>query len=174
MNTPVVAYSSGGQPLGPAGGIPLLLQFYRPNKVIDAAGLAYNAIVVPFGAESTDAAPVGGLISISELGLELAGKEMTTTGRYGENNDDPTVLREGPKLNCGTFVQSSGQPTIVPGDFVNLIVGRPITSTPATPVNMKVGRWYIGANSLSTSGFNKWALKLGFDRPNSDPAFDLF
>jgi hypothetical protein len=171
MLTPVVAYSAAGTPIGPAGGLPLLVQFYRPPTVLDASGLAYVASVVPFGGGTL---AVGGLIAIMEMGLELTGKTSMTTGRYGESADDPTILRETPKLNLGTYVQGAGQPTLAIGDFIEIIVGRPITSSVATPVAMKAGRWVIDGNSLSTAGFNKFALKLTFDRVNSDPAFNLF
>lgn len=169
--TPVILYSSSGNPIGPAGGIRALLQFYRPAAAADPAGLVNIASVVALGA---GAITVGSPIAVSELSLELAGKEIMTTGRYGESNDDPVIIREGPKLNCGTFVQSVGQPLIAPGDFVELSIGTKQTSAPGAPVFAPLSRWVVGANSLNTAGANKWSLKLIFDRPNSDPALNLF
>lgn len=172
MNTPVILYSASGTPIGAAGGIRALIQFNRPTAALDAAGLSYIAATGPASAAGSN--PVGSPIAISELSLELSGKDMTTTGRYGENNDDPTIVREGPKLNCGTFVQAAGQPLICPGDYTDLAIGTKITSTAGTPVVCPLSRWVVGANSLSTSGANKWSLKLILDRVNSDPSLKEF
>src|ERR1017187_1116982 len=118
--TPVILYSPSGQPIGPAGGIRALLQFYRPGVAVDAAGLVNLAQPVLLGA---GAIAVGGPIAVSELSLELDSSTHETTGRYGEPNNDPTIVRGSPKLNCGTFIQSAGQPMLVPGDFVELSIG---------------------------------------------------
>ena len=172
MLTPVILYSSAGSPIGPAGGVRALLQFYRPTTALDAAGLDYIAATGP--ASGAGSNPVGAPVAVSDLSLELSGKDVMTTGRYGESNDDPTILREGPKLNCGTFVQAAGQPLLAPGDYVDLSIGTKITSTAGTPVYCPLSRWVVGANSLATSGPNKWSLKLILDRVNSDPALKEF
>lgn len=172
-NTPVILYSASGTPIGPAGAIRALLQFYRPPVQADAAGLANIAQVVPFGSESSGTA-VGSPIAISDLSLELTSTDYTTTGRYGENNNDPTTLRGDPKLNCGTFIQAQGQPTLMPGDYCVLSIGTKITSTAGTPVYCPLSRWKIGSNSISTQGPNKFGLKLDLDRVNSDPTLKEF
>ena len=172
MLTPVILYSSAGSPIGPAGGIRALLQFYRPTTALDAAGLDYIAATGP--ASGAGSNPVGAPVAVSDLSLELSGKDVMTTGRYGEPNDDPTIIRDGPKLNCGTFVQAAGQPLLAPGDYVDLSIGTKITSTAGTPVYCPLSRWVVGANSLATSGPNKWSLKLILDRVNSDPALKEF
>lgn len=170
-STPVILYSPSGQPIGPAGGIRALLQFYRPPVTADAAGLVNLAQPVALGAGNIT---VGGPVAVSELSLELDSTTHETTGRYGEPNNDPTVMRGSPKLNCGTFVQAAGQPMLAPGDFVELSIGTKQTSTPGAPVYEPVSRWVITGNSLGTSGVNKYSLKLELDRVNSDPALNLF
>lgn len=172
MQTPVILYSSSGNPIGPAGGIRALIQFYRPTSAIDAAALNYVAATGPATGAGTN--PVGSPIAISDLSLELTGKDVTTTGRYGESNDDPTIIREGPKLNCGSFAQAAGQPLLAPGDYCDLAIGTKITSTAGTPVYCPLSRWVVGANSLATAGPNKWSLKLILDRVNSDPTLKEF
>ena len=170
-STPVILYSASGQPIGPAGGIRALLQFYRPPVAADPAGLVNVAQPVALAA---GAITVGAPIAVSDMSLELDSTTYETTGRYGEPNNDPTVMRGKPKLNCGTFVQAAGQPMLVPGDFVELSIGTKQTSTPGTPVYEPVSRWVIDGNSLNTAGVNKWSLKLALDRVNSDPALNLF
>jgi hypothetical protein len=170
-STPVILYSASGTPIGPAGGIRALLQFYRPTVAADAAGLANIAAPVALGAGAN---AVGTLIAVSDLTLEFDSVSHNTTGRYGESNNDPTIMRGSPKLNCGTFIQSAGQPLLAPGDFCELSIGTKITSNAATPVYEPLSRWVIDGNSLATSGPNKWSLKLALDRVNSDPALNLF
>ena len=170
-STPVILYSAAGTPVGPAGGVRALLQFYRPPVAADTAGLVNIAQPVALGA---GALTVGAPIAISELSLELDSSTLTTTGRYGENNNDPTVMRGNPKLNCGTFIQSAGQPMIAPGDFVELSIGTKISSTAGVPAYEPISRWVVDGNSLSTQGNNKYSLKLALDRINSDPALNLF
>ena len=171
--TPVILYSSSGTPIGPAGSIRAVLQFYRPPVAADAAGLANIAQVVPFGSEATGTA-VGGLIAISDLSMEFNSTTHMTTGRYMESNNDPTVMRGTPTLNCGTFIQASGQPTILPGDYVALSIATKITSTAGAPVYAPLSRWVIDNDSITTQGPNKFGLKLALDRPNSDPTLNLF
>lgn len=170
-STPVILYSPSGQPIGPAGGIRALLQFYRPPVSADTAGLVNLAQPVVLGA---GAIAVGGPIAISELSLELDSTTHQTTGRYGEPNNDPTVMRGSPKLNCGTFIQAAGQPMLAPGDFVELSIGTKQTSTAGVPAYEPLSRWVVTGNSLATSGVNKYSLKLELDRVNSDPALSLF
>ena len=170
-STPVILYSASGTPIGPAGGVRALLQFYRPTVAADAAGLANIAAPVAFGAGSN---VVGSPIAVSDLSLELDSVSHNTTGRYGESNNDPVIMRGSPKLNCGTFIQSAGQPMLSPGDFVELSIGTKINSTAGTPVYEPVSRWVVDGNSLSTAGPNKWGLKLMLDRVNSDPTLNLF
>ena len=170
-STPVILYSASGQPIGPAGGIRALLQFYRPPVAADPTGLVNVAQPVALGA---GAIAVGSPIAVSDMSLELDSTTHTTTGRYGEPNNDPTVMRGQPKLNCGTFIQSAGQPMLAPGDFIEVSIGTKQTSAPGTPVYEPVSRWVVTGNSLGTAGVNKWSLKLELDRVNSDPALNLF
>jgi hypothetical protein len=170
-STPVILYSASGSPIGPAGGIRALLQFYRPPVQPDAAGLVNIAQPVALGAGGN---PVGAPIAVSELTLELPSTTLKTTGRYGENNNDPTIMRGEPVLNCGTFIQSAGQPMIAPGDFAELSIGTKVSSTALAPAYEPISRWVVTSNSLATQGNNKWALKLELDRVNSDPALNLF
>ena len=170
-STPVILYSAAGTPIGPAGAVRALLQFYRPGVVADAANLANIAQPVAAGAGSI---AVGLPIAVSELSLELDSTTLMTTGRYGESSNDPTVLRGNPKLNCGTFIQAAGTPMIAPGDFVELSIGTTQTSTAGTPVYEPTSRWVVDSNSLSTAGNNKWGLKLALDRVNSAATLNLF
>lgn len=170
--TPVILYSASGTPIGPAGGIRALLQFYRPSVAADAAGLANIAVTGP--ASGAPANPVGNPIAVSELTLEFNSTTHTTTGRYNEDNNDPTVMRGKPTLNCGTFVQSVGQPMLMPGDYIEVAIGTTIASTAAAPVFEPISRWVVDSNSLNTAGNNKWSLKLSLDRPNSSPNLSLF
>ena len=135
--------------------------------------MANIATVVAFGAESTGTA-VGNPIAISDLSLDFNSQEHNTTGRYGENNNDPDVMRGAPTLNCGTFIQAQGQPTLMPGDYVALSVAMKVTSTSAVPAPAPLSRWVIGKNSIATTGPNKFSLNLIFDRINSDPNLNLF
>lgn len=171
MSTPVILYSSTGAPIGPAGSIRALLQFYRPTTTLDAAGLAAIAQPVVFAAGSN---PVGGLIAVTELGIDFNSTTHNTTGRYGESNNDPTIMRGTPTLNCGTFIQAQGQATLLPGDYMEVSIGMKITSTAATPAPAPISRWVIDGNSISTQGPNKYGLKLMLDRPNSDPNLKEF
>ena len=170
-STPVILYSASGQPIGPAGGIRALLQFYRPGVAADAAGSVNLAQVVAQGA---GAIAVGGPIAVSDMSLELDSTSHETTGRYGEPNNDPTIMRGNPKLNLGTFVQAAGQPMIAPGDFIEVSIGTKQTSTAGAPVYEPVSRWVVDGNSIGTAGINKWSLKLSLDRVNSDPTLSLF
>ena len=170
--TPVILYSASGTPIGPAGGIRALLQFYRPTVAADSAGLAN--IAVPGPASGSPANPVGGLIAISDLSLEFNSTTHTTTGRYGENNNDPTVMRGTPTLNCGTFIQSAGQPMLAPGDYIEVSIGTTIASTSGSPAYEPISRWVVTSNSLATAGPNKWSLKLELDRVNSSATLNLF
>ena len=163
--TPVILYSASGTPIGPAGGIRALLQFNRPTYAADAAGLVN--IAVPGPASGAGANPVGSPIAVTELTLELNSETLTTKGRYNEDNNDPTVVRGKPTLNCGTFIQASGQPWLIPGDYVDLSITTAITSTAAAPVYAPLSRWVVTSNSLATAGNNKWSMKLELDRPNS-------
>lgn len=171
MLTPVILYSAAGTPIGPAGAIRALLQFYRPTSAIDAAALNYVAGVVAFGAVAN---PVGGLIAVSDLGIEFNSKTLTTTGRYNEDNNDPTVMRGTPTLNLGTFIQSAGQPTLMPGDYIEISIGMKISSTASVPAPAPTSRWVVDGNSVSTQGNNKFGLKLMLDRINSDPNLKEF
>ena len=170
-STPVILYSASGTPIGPAGGIRALLQFFRPAVAPDAAGLVNIAAPVALGAGAN---PVGAPIAVSELSFELDSVSHNTTGRYGESNNDPVIMRGSPKLNCGTFIQAAGQPMLAPGDFCELSIGTKITSAAAAPVYEPLSRWVIDGNSLATAGPNKWSLKLALDRVNSDLALNLF
>jgi len=170
-STPVILYSAAGTPIGPAGGIRALLQFYRPTSALDSAALAYVAAPVALGA-GTNA--VGSPIAVSDLSIEFNSVTHTTTGRYGENSNDPTVMRGAPTLNCGTFIQSAGEALLAPGDFVELSIGTKITSTAAAPVYCPTSRWVVTTNSLATAGNNKWSLRLELDRINSDPSLKEF
>ena len=106
LPTPVILYSASGTPIGPAGGIRALLQFYRPTQAADAAGLAN--IAVPGPASGSPANPVGNPIAFSDLSLEFNSETLMTTGRYGESNNDPTVMRGKPTLKVP---QSGGSNT---------------------------------------------------------------
>ena len=128
-STPVILYSASGTPIGPAGGIRALIQFYRPSVAPDVAGLANIAAPVVLGAGAN---AVGTPIAVSDLSLELDSVTHNTTGRYGESNNDPIIMRGSPKLNCGTFIQSAGQPLLAPGDFCELSIGTKITSAAAS------------------------------------------
>ena len=171
MQTPVILYSASGTPIGPAGATRAVIQFYRPTATVDAAGLAYVAAPVALGA-GTNA--VGPLVAVSELSLDIPSVKHNTTGRYGESNNDPTIVRAEPTLNCGTFIQAQGQPTLAPGDFCELSIGMKITSTAASPVPAPTSRWVVDGNSIATAGPNKFSLKLSLDRVNSDPALKEF
>ena len=172
MSIPVILYSASGTPIGPAGAIRAIIQFYRPTSAIDAAGLNYVAAAGPaFGAPAN---PVGNPIAVSELGIDFNSTTHKTTGRYGEDNNDPTVMRGSPTLNCGSFIQAQGQPTLMPGDYCELSIGMKITSTAATPVPAPTSRWVVTGDSIATSGPNKASLKLELDRPNSDPTLKEF
>jgi len=173
MVTPVILYAASGVPIGPQGVIAAKLQFYRPPSALDAAGLSYVAGVVAFGAEATGTA-VGSPIIVTKVGVEFNSSTHMTTGRYGESNNDPTVMRGSPTLNLSTFIQGVGQASLMVGDYISVIIGWKVTSTVATPVPAAATRWFIDGNSLQTSGPNEWNIKLAFDRVNSDPAFNLF
>ena len=173
MVTPVILYAASGVPIGPQGAIAAKLQFYRPPAALDAAGLDYVAAVVPFGSESTGTG-VGSPIIVTKVGIEFNSTMHNTTGRYGQSNNDPTVLRGSPTLNLSTFIQGAGQASLMVGDYISVAIGWKITSVPATPVAAAATRWFIDVNSLNTSGPNEWNIKLAFDRVNSDPAFNLF
>ena len=172
MTTPVILYSASGTPIGPAGSIRAIIQFYRPSSALDAAGLNYVAAAGP--AFGVTANPVGSPIAVSELGIDFNSTTHKTTGRYGEDNNDPTVMRGSPSLNCGSFIQAQGQPTLMPGDYCELAIGMKISSTAATPVPAPTSRWVVTGDSIATSGPNKFSLKLELDRPNSDPALKEF
>lgn len=172
--TPVILYDSGGKVVGPQGGVRALIQFYRPLTTTDAAGLANIANVIPFGSEASGGVAVGNPIAISDLSFEVNSQEHNTTGRYGENNNDPTIMRSAPTLNMGTFVQAAGEPMLMPGDYANLSIATKITSTSSTPVYCPASRWVIGGNGLATAGPNKWSLKCILDRLNSDPTLKEF
>lgn len=169
--TPVILYSAAGRPVGPAGGVRALLQFYRPTVAADTAGLSNLAQPVAFGAGSVT---VGDPIAVSDLSLVFDSVTMKTTGRYGESNNDPTVMRGDPKLNCGTFIQSAGQPMLAPGDFIEVSIGTTQASTAGAPVFEPMSRWVVTGNSLETAGNNKWSLTLELDRVNSAPTLNLF
>jgi hypothetical protein len=171
-NTPVILYSAAGTPIGPAGGIRALLQFYRPTVAADAAGLAN--IAVPGPASGAGANPVGSPIAVSDLSIEFNSETMTTKGRYGEDNNDPTVMRGKPTLNCGTFIQAAGQAMLAPGDYIDVSIGTTIASTAGAPVFEPISRWVATSNSLATAGNNKWSLKLELDRVNSAATLSLF
>ena len=172
LPTPVILYSASGTPIGPAGGIRALLQFYRPTQAADAAGLAN--IAVPGPASGSPSNPVGNPIAVSDLSIEFNSETLMTTGRYGESNNDPTVMRGKPTLNCGTFIQAAGQPMLAPGDYIEVSIGTTIASTAGAPVFEPISRWVITSNSLATAGNNKWSLKLELDRPNSSSSLILF
>jgi hypothetical protein len=171
-NTAVILYSSTGTPIGPAGGIRALLQFYRPTVAADAAGLVN--IAVPGPASGAPSNPVGNPIAVSELTLEFNSTTHKTSGRYNESNNDPTVMRGDPTLNCGTFIQAAGQPMLSPGDYIEVSIGTTIGSTAGAPVFEPISRWVVTSNSLNTAGSNKWSLKLELDRPNSSATLNLF
>ena len=174
MITPVLLYSSTGTPMGAQGYVAAKIQFYRPTAALDAAGLDYVASVGPaFGSESGGVA-VGSPIIVSKVGLSFSAKVTRTEGRYGQSNNDPTVLRGDPELNLSTFILGAGQATLMIGDYCNLIIGWIPSSTVAAPVPTAASRWLIEGNSLNTGGANEWNMKLGFDRPNSSPSFNLF
>lgn len=166
-STPVILYSASGIPIGPVGAVRALIQFYRPTAAADSAGLQNVAGVVAAGSEGTGAAAVGSPIAVSDLALELTSVTHKTTGVYGQSNNDPTVVRGDPTLNCGTFIQAAGQPMLCPGDFCNLVIGTKVTSTAGTPAYCASSRWVVGSNSLNTAGPNKWSLRLELDRTNS-------
>ena len=171
-STPVILYSASGNPIGPAGGVRALLQFYRPSVAADAAGLVN--IAVPGPASGAPANPVGNPIAVSELSLEFNSTTHKTTGRYGESNNDPTVMRGDPTLDLGTYIQSAGQPMLAPGDYIEVSIGTTIASTAGTPIFEPISRWVITSTGLSTAGVNKWKLKVELDRVNSNPNLNLF
>lgn len=171
--TPVIFYAASGVPIGPQGAIAAKLQFYRPPAVLDTLGLDYVAAVVPFGSESSGS-PVGSPIIVCKAGIDFNSVMHNTTGRYGQSNNDPTLLRGSPTLNLSTFIAGVGQASLMPGDYISVSIGWKVTSTPLSPVAAAASRWVIDGNSLSTSGPNEFNIKLVFDRPNSDPAFNLF
>lgn len=170
--TPVILYSASGLPVGPQGGIRAALQFYRPSAAADTAGLQNVAATGPVS--GSPANPVGNPILVSDLSLEFDSVVHTTTGVYGQSNNDPTVMRGSPKLNCGTFVQSIGQPILMPGDYIEISIGTTAASTAGTPVFEPISRWVVTGNSLATVGPNKYSLKLELDRVNSAATLNLF
>lgn len=172
--TPVLLYDAGGKVIGPQGGVRALLQFYRPIPVLDLGGIDYVAPVIPFGSEATGGNTVGGTIAVAKCSIDWNSVNHNTTGRYGQSNNDNTAMRGDPTLNLGSFVQAQGQPTLMPGDYCAISIGMKITSTSLNPVPAALTRWFIGSNGLSTDGPNQWSLKLTFDRPNSDPNFNLW
>jgi len=171
MQTAAIQYTASGMPVGPAGAIKGIIQFYRPPTVTDAAGLNQIAQPVAFG-QGTNA--VGLPIAVYELTLDISGKVMETTGIWGQDNNDPTSVRGKVTLNCGTYVQANGQPLLAVGDFCEIYIGMQITSTAATPVPCHASRWFIDGNGLATTGFNTFKLKLTLDRVNSDPNLKEF
>jgi hypothetical protein len=171
MITPVLLYASTGQPMGAQGYVAAKIQLYRPTYVLDAAGLDYVAQVMPFGTVGT---LVGTPIIVTKAGISFKATVSRTTGRYSESRRDPTVMRGEPELNLSTFVTGVGQATFRPGDYFEIIMGWLPTSTPAAPALAAASRWFIGDNTLATSGFNEWNMKFEFDAVNSDPAFNLF
>lgn len=170
--TPVILYSAAGQPVGPQGGIRAALQFYRPSAAADTAGLQAVAATGP--ASGAPANPIGNPVLCSDLTLEFDSVTHTTTGVYGQNNNDPIIMRGAPKLNLATFVNALGEAGLFPGDYIEVSIGTTIASTPASPVFAPISRWVVTANSLSTSGVNKWNLKLELDRVNSAATLNLF
>ena len=174
MITPVLFYSSTGTPIGPQGAIAAKIQFYRPIAALDTAGIDYVAGVGPaYGSESTGTA-VGSPIIVAKAGVDLNSVVHRTTGRYGQSNNDPSIIRGEPTLNLSTFITAAGQASLMPGDYISVIIGWADTSTPTVPVPAAASRWVIDGNSLTTSGPNEWNMKLCFDRPNSAPTFNLF
>jgi hypothetical protein len=168
MSTPVILYNSAGIPIGPR----IIVQIYRPPTTTDTNGFSV-ASVVPFGSE-TNGTPVGDPIAIDNASMDFNGESVTTKGIYGQDNNDPSLLRGKPTLNLDAFISSAGRPTVFPGDYISLYVGMQITSTATVPVSVPASRWMFNANSIATAGANKFALKLELDRPNSSPNLKEF
>jgi hypothetical protein len=163
MQTPVVLYTASGIPVGPRA----FIQFYRPPTTNDANGVPI-ASIVQFGSES-NGTTVGNPIEIEDLTLDVPSQEFSQKGTYGEELNNPTIVRGKPTLNLVGLMTSGGVPTAMPGDYIAINVGQAITSTGVAPVSVPTSRWVADSNSLTTNGVNKFSIKLMLDRPNSSP-----
>jgi hypothetical protein len=166
MPTPVILYNSAGIPIGPRA----VVTIYRPSATADAYGNKV-ADIIGHGAGGTQ---VGLATNIENLSLDVSTKEVGRTGIYGEDLGDGSLVRQNPKLSLEAFVTSTGSPSVMPGDFLDLNVGYAITSTAAAPVPIAASRWKIESVNLTTSGANKFSMKCSLDRPNSSPALVEF
>ena len=164
MTTPVILYTTAGGPIGARA----YIQFYRPPTTTDALGNAV-ASVVPFGSE-TNGTAVGGSTVIEDITLDLPGGLVARMGTYGEDRDK-AIVRKAPTLNMTAQMAGLGTPTLCPGDYCAISIGWTITSTTASPVQIPTTRWFLDADSITMNQnqFNKFGLKLQFDRDNSSP-----
>lgn len=175
MSTPVILFTSTGAPVGPRA----IVQFKRPPNAPDTTGnyaagatIPNVASVVPFG--GAGATNVGPPVAIAGLSISFNSQTTKTTGVFNESSNDPTVHRGDPTLNIESFIAAAGSPTLLPGDFIEINIATKLASTAAGPVVAPASRWVITANSLATTGPNKYSLSLELDRPNSDPALVEF
>lgn len=161
MSTPVILYNSAGVPIGPRA----VVTIYRPTNTVDSHGLKV-ADIIPSGTPGTQ---VGLATNIENLSLDVLAKEVGRTGIYGEDLGDGSLVRQNPKLSLDAFIASTGSPSVMAGDFLDLNVGYAITSTAAAPVPIAASRWKIESVNLTTSGANKFSMKCSLDRVNSSP-----
>lgn len=170
MTTPVILYSSDGKPIGARA----IVQIKRPTYADDpspnyAAGVTKPKIanVIPWG--GAGATNVGSPVAIAGLSISFNSQSIKSTGTLGESLNDPNVLRGDPTLNIESFIRAAGDPTLLPGDFIEIYVGMAVTSTAGAPVTIAGSRWVFDANSIATNGANKNSITAELDRVNSDP-----
>lgn len=170
MPTPVILYSSDGKPLGARA----IIQFLRPTYSDDpspnyAAGVTKPKIadVIPWG--GAGATSIGNPVVIEGLSISFNSQSIKSMGEHGQSLNDPNLLRGEPTLNIESVIRAAGDPTLLPGDFIELFIGMKATSTAAAPAPVAGSRWVVGSNSLATSGANKNSMSLELDRINSDP-----
>jgi hypothetical protein len=168
--TAQILYAADGTPIGPRA----IVNIYRPpTTTVTIGGTNFSqASVVPFGGEG--AATLLYAAIISDLSLSMNGKVYGRTGTFMEDLNDPVIVRGTVKLSLTAEIASANTPLLCAGDFLNLNIGNQAGSSDGNPLAIPTTRWVADANSLATSGINKYSLSLNLDRVNSSPNLKEF
>lgn len=174
--TPVVLYTSSAGPFA----VRINANIYKPNYAADttgqyAAGFTPPNVapVIPFGSEASLGTLVGAYL-FEALGISFDGEPHSRTGTYGEDLGDGNVVRGKASLTSTIQMASFGVPTLLPGFYMNLLIGLQANSTGAAPVPCNATRWFIPKGGIQTNGFNNFTVSWMLDRVNSSPNFSEF
>jgi hypothetical protein len=104
----------------------------------------------------------------------MNGKPYERTGTFMEDLNNPVLVRGRVKLSMTAQIASANTPLLCPGDFCNMNLGNQATMPRGDAVPIPTTRWVADANSIATSGINKYSLTLNLDRVNSSPYLQEF